>query len=197
MEDNNKRPEIELPSAEPPSSQKSASTIKIVCLSCLVIAMLIFVLLAAVLFPVFNRARGAAKSTSCLSNTKQIATAFMMYTSEFDDRMPLGNNWQPALDPYIKSRYIWKCPSAQTTDPCYAFNSKLVKARLSDINAPYNTVMVYESIPGMNQRGGKKLLPSPPRHEYGHSIGFVDGHAKGVKPKEIDLLIWDVKTATK
>lgn len=191
MEDNKKNQEMELPSAEPPAS-KSSSTVKIVCLSCFVIILISVAVLAAVLFPVFNRARGAARSTSCLSNTKQIATAFMMYTSEFDDRMPLGNSWQPALDPYMKSRYIWKCPSAQTTDPCYAFNSKLVKAKLSDINAPQDTVMVFESVPGMNQFGGKELLPSPPRHPEGHSIGFVDGHVKSVKPDGVDSLLWNI-----
>ena len=192
MDDNKKNQEIELPSAEPPAS-KSSSTVKIVCLSCFVIILLIFAVMTAVLFPVFNRARGAARGTSCLSNTKQIATGFMMYMAEWDDRMPMGNDWQTAIEPYIKSTSIWNCSSAKTMDPCYAFNSKLVKVNATNIDAPYDTVMIFESIPGMNQCGGKELLPSPPRHEQGHSIAFVDGHARGVKPQEIDSLIWNVK----
>ncbi|WP_319586199.1 hypothetical protein [uncultured Desulfobulbus sp.] len=197
MDDNKKNQERELPLAEPPSSKSSSSTTKIVCLSCLGIMLFIFIAITVVTYPVFFRARGAAKSTSCLSNTKQLAIAFMMYTSEFDDRMPLRNNWQAALDPYIKSRSIWKCPSAQTTDPCYAFNSKLEKAKLSDINTPQDTVMVFESVPGMNQCGGKELFPSPPRHPEGHSIAYADSHAKSVKPQEIDSLVWNIKTLAK
>lgn len=195
MEDNKRNHEIGLPSPEPPSS-KSSSTAKIVCLSCFVIVLIIFAALAAVLFPVFNRARIEAGSVSCLSNTKQLATCFMMYMAENDERMPVTSHWVETIDPYMKSKYILKCPSVQTSDPCYAFNSKLMKTNTADMGAPQDTVLLFESIPGLDQCGGKELLPSPTRHAQGHSIGFVDGHAKSIQPVNIDSLIWDVKIRT-
>jgi prepilin-type processing-associated H-X9-DG protein len=93
----------------------------------------ILAILAAILFPVFTQAKNAAKRAICLSNQKQIGTAFTLYLGDADDRMPdrrdlkssLGyrpwTSWPPSdpragwaeilFDPYLKSRQIWTCPS--------------------------------------------------------------------------------------
>src|SRR5687767_14347260 len=54
----------------------------------LLVVIAIIAILAAILFPVFARAKEAAKKSSCLSNLKQIALGFNMYVTDFDDRMP-------------------------------------------------------------------------------------------------------------
>ncbi|WP_319586200.1 hypothetical protein [uncultured Desulfobulbus sp.] len=181
--------EPNLRSPEPPSTVPLTGT-RIAWLSCIVIIFLTFAVMAAILYPAHQRVK--ARSMICLSNTKSLGMAFLMYMADSDDQMPSGNNWLWEVDPYIRSKAILKCPSVSTLDPCYAFNSKLEKTRNSDIKEPDNTVMQFESVPGMNQCGGKELLPLPPRHPQGHSIGFVDGHAGSVMPTDIDSLIWNI-----
>jgi prepilin-type N-terminal cleavage/methylation domain-containing protein len=64
----------------------------------LLVVIAIIAILAAILFPVFAKARERAKSTTCLNNLKQIGTAFRMYANDHDDAYPPGNgdipNWQ-------------------------------------------------------------------------------------------------------
>ena len=52
----------------------------------LLVVIAIIALLAAILFPVFARARGNARRTSCLSGMKQIALGMMQYTQDYDER---------------------------------------------------------------------------------------------------------------
>lgn len=85
----------------------------------LLVVIAIIAILAAILFPVFAKAREKARQASCLSNEKQIGLAFMQYVQDFDERFPAAwdNNRQPASNwaiecyPYIKSLQVFKCPS--------------------------------------------------------------------------------------
>ena len=100
----------------------------------LLVVIAIIAILAAILFPVFARAREKAKQTQCLSNVKQIGLGLMMYTSDYDDCMPFyysanhkprppelpdltaysdyGMFWQDLIYPYTKNLQIFICPSS-------------------------------------------------------------------------------------
>src|SRR5687768_11469533 len=54
----------------------------------LLVVIAIIAILAAILFPVFARAREAARKTACLSNNNQIAKGFIMYTQDYDEMFP-------------------------------------------------------------------------------------------------------------
>ena len=54
----------------------------------LLVVIAIIAILAAILFPVFARAREKARQTHCLNNTKQVGLAFQMYSQDFDERTP-------------------------------------------------------------------------------------------------------------
>ena len=56
----------------------------------LLVVIAIIAILAAILFPVFAQAREKARQTACLSNTKQIGTAFLMYVQDYDETWPRG-----------------------------------------------------------------------------------------------------------
>src|SRR5258707_14483040 len=54
----------------------------------LLVVIAIIAILAAILFPVFAQARAKARQTSCLSNTRQISTAVLMYSQDYDETLP-------------------------------------------------------------------------------------------------------------
>src|SRR5437867_12863837 len=81
----------------------------------LLVVIAIIAILAAILFPVFGRARENARRSSCQSNLKQVGLGFMQYVQDYDELMPnrlLGNvDLHTRLQPYIKSTQIFNCPS--------------------------------------------------------------------------------------
>ena len=96
----------------------------------LLVVIAIIAILAAILFPVFAQARAKARQAACLSNMKQIGTAMMMYTQDYDECYPVNNmsygnttslatngGWARHLHPYHKSVEVYYCPDARMTDP--------------------------------------------------------------------------------
>jgi prepilin-type N-terminal cleavage/methylation domain-containing protein/prepilin-type processing-associated H-X9-DG protein len=91
----------------------------------LLVVIAIIAILAAILFPVFARARENARKSSCQNNLKQLALGFKQYINDFDERFPLvavTNNtasttyappygWADALQPYIRNTQVYQCPS--------------------------------------------------------------------------------------
>jgi len=92
----------------------------------LLVVIAIIAILAAILFPVFAQAREKARTTSCLSNTKQISTGHLMYTQDYDETICMWAYWKPQpqhtpdgyiysteilLQPYIKNLQVFKCPT--------------------------------------------------------------------------------------
>lgn len=86
----------------------------------LLVVIAIIAILAAILFPVFAQAREKARAISCLSNSRQLASANYMYTQDYDETLlPAANYavnpptiWIEAIIPYIKNEQIFLCPSA-------------------------------------------------------------------------------------
>jgi prepilin-type N-terminal cleavage/methylation domain-containing protein/prepilin-type processing-associated H-X9-DG protein len=91
----------------------------------LLVVIAIIAILAAILFPVFARARENARRTSCLSNLKQIGLGVMQYTQDYDEFYPItatfgtsygGNRfgyWKVYTYPYVKSTQLYACPSSK------------------------------------------------------------------------------------
>ena len=84
----------------------------------LLVVIAIIAILAAILFPVFAKAREKARQTACLSNTKQMAIGIMQYTQDYDELLPvIGDNgacrgrWQFQLYPYVKNSDVFTCPN--------------------------------------------------------------------------------------
>jgi prepilin-type N-terminal cleavage/methylation domain-containing protein/prepilin-type processing-associated H-X9-DG protein len=91
----------------------------------LLVVIAIIVVLAAILFPVFARARENARRSSCQSNLKQIGLGIMQYTQDYDEIMPgawygsssvasdaTNYKWMDVIQPYVKSEQLFACPSA-------------------------------------------------------------------------------------
>jgi prepilin-type N-terminal cleavage/methylation domain-containing protein/prepilin-type processing-associated H-X9-DG protein len=83
----------------------------------LLVVIAIISILAAILFPVFGRARENARRTSCLSNVRQLGIAFTQYFQDFDERFPMvkgDSPWIYTMQPYLKSTQMLRCPSEST-----------------------------------------------------------------------------------
>jgi len=121
----------------------------------LLVVIAIISILAAILFPVFARARENARRASCLSNLKQLGLGTMMYTQDYDEKLPRRYNsnmgpgtggacptgytqcvwvidapgYRMLLDPYLKNQQITICPSRQSgasnIRPDYGYNGVL------------------------------------------------------------------------
>ncbi len=113
----------------------------------LLVVIAIIAILAAILFPVFARAREKARQASCLSNVKQLSLGLLMYTQDYDemwpfltyaDCFPVANVWQPGaypwvmtVMPYVKNEQVGVCTS-DSEKPCMS------KAGGSGASADYN-----------------------------------------------------------
>ncbi|NLO06332.1 MAG: prepilin-type N-terminal cleavage/methylation domain-containing protein [candidate division WS1 bacterium] len=85
----------------------------------LLVVIAIIAILAAILFPVFARAREKARQSACLSNVKQISLAILMYSQDYDERLPMRYDsssprvgLMQATQPYIANQNVHDCPSA-------------------------------------------------------------------------------------
>jgi len=106
----------------------------------LLVVIAIIAILAAILFPVFARAREKARTASCQSNLKQLGLAMRMYTNDWDECFPFYRtpchgapfsqlHWTYQIQPYIKNWEIYRCPSAadewEWNASCYPEKSTL------------------------------------------------------------------------
>ena len=85
----------------------------------LLVVIAIIAILAAILFPVFAKAREKARQTSCASNEKQLGLALIQYVQDYDEFYPRSYDWAFETYSYVKSVGAYKCPddSAAGTYP--------------------------------------------------------------------------------
>jgi len=123
----------------------------------LLVVIAIIAILAAILFPVFARAREKARQASCQSNLKQIALGILMYAQDYDERLPANYNynprpinlvwWDDLIQPYVSNYQILICPSDQPASYNYA--------RPNWSNIPNPLVFSYSA----NSNGGGGIIP--------------------------------------
>lgn len=94
----------------------------------LLVVIAIIAILAAILFPVFAKAREKARQSSCLSNVKQLMLAFLQYAQDFDEMgMQRDTNaavtprygWTDMVAAYVKNTQVFICPSTKVNATCF------------------------------------------------------------------------------
>ncbi|BCM91321.1 hypothetical protein IAD21_03191 [Abditibacteriota bacterium] len=182
----------------------------------LLVVIAIIAILAAILFPVFARARENARRSTCQSNMKQIGLGFIQYAQDYDSTYPLAwasgvptdinaggqKYWPYALQPYLKSNQIFKCPSDSVAQMAssYLINSYIGNRNDASIDSPSLLVMAMEGSQGgsatkdpANATTGYGLnddytvagfaarvsnASTLPRHLNTSVILYADGHVK-------------------
>ena len=136
----------------------------------LLVVIAIIAILAAILFPVFARAREKARQTSCLSNLKQIGLAFLMYAQDYDETFLYGrgmnyadtggwgahaavdeyNDWPVFVYPYVKNAQVFNCPSAHkdatlAIENNYGWNYDGLRGiAMAEFDYPSQTFMAFD-----------------------------------------------------
>ena len=138
----------------------------------LLVVIAIIALLAAILFPVFARARENARRATCQSNEKQLGLGFIQYVQDYDEKFPCGveveaTGWGGQIYPYVKSTQTFICPDdmslyfpmpgppeAGWQMVSYSYNSVIpypyadwavIKGSASTLNATAKTVLLCET----------------------------------------------------
>jgi prepilin-type N-terminal cleavage/methylation domain-containing protein/prepilin-type processing-associated H-X9-DG protein len=226
----------------------------------LLVVIAIIAILAAILFPVFARAREQARKTVSLSNVKQIILGATMYSQDYDENvMPAWlcnsgrdagcpdsdiNFWMTFVQPYIKNKQLFKCPSADELpdwapergyQTSYGHNHDKLgwdfSIKMASVQRPAQIIMFADvgiitdaadsnpwvsqdtayakyvknadqERPSINQWAGATFFRSPEQYNAGaqtwcsasvpiarHSgmcnVGYIDGHAKAIKPSSV------------
>jgi prepilin-type N-terminal cleavage/methylation domain-containing protein/prepilin-type processing-associated H-X9-DG protein len=130
----------------------------------LLVVIAIIAILAAILFPVFAKAREKARQISCLSNEKQLLLGILQYGQDNDEMYPVGTagggygiGWGSLVYPYVKSTGVYHCPDDPTSITAnkegfnetdypvsYAFNPNVAHDGIPQLTAPAYTVLLSE-----------------------------------------------------
>ncbi len=137
----------------------------------LLVVVAIIAILAAILFPVFARAREKARQASCQSNLKQIVLGLKMYEQDYDD-LGLGGEiywnsnpdysryWGIPIYPYTQNRQVYICPSRtgftfrlrndvtgyiEIWDASYGYNMNLASVKMTYLKHPSETIYLLDA----------------------------------------------------
>ena len=177
----------------------------------LLVVIAIIAILAAILFPVFAKARGKAKAITCLSNLKQIALAEQIYASDWDDHMApyilisstMVSVYPVMLRPYITDWDIWICPSKYPLKFQYWRNSWVHpqshhRLPYTSFPRPSKVLLLWDAevshpiIEGLEMGQATGFLTGDEygeywseRHNGGMNVAFVDGHVKWISAQPL------------
>ena len=185
------------PIPRPPIAPRAGPPTALIVVLVLFSLLIVFSIFAAMLFPVFSRARASAHKAECLSNVMNLSLALQMYLYDYDDHLPATTDWCDVLvGPYVGNPDAFVCPAASDLPCGYAFNASLASVSTADVYDPGQTVAFFESDRGWNAAGGPELLPAEPRHLGGYNFGYPDGHVTWMPEAEIsERCIWNPQSS--
>jgi prepilin-type N-terminal cleavage/methylation domain-containing protein len=121
----------------------------------LLVVIAIIAILAAILFPVFARAKARALQTACLNNCRQIGLALQEYIDDWDGTMPplqghtvWGSQppgWMERIYPYVRTKEVFRCPADGIHNYNYTMNGRSTNLSRDAVRAPAFFIHVFEN----------------------------------------------------
>ncbi|MDR3710698.1 MAG: DUF1559 domain-containing protein [Capsulimonadaceae bacterium] len=165
----------------------------------LLVVIAIIAILAAILFPVFAKAREKARMTACLSNLKQIGLAYVQYEQDYDEFVPCGTQirgagWAGQVYSYVKSTQAFLCPDDSLPGDIisYASNENLVgwqsggsgnvpvPSSVSQMTGPSSSVLLFE-VSGCSATGGAWTIPTDGQLNMDSPVGYGGDSSGGLR----------------
>jgi prepilin-type processing-associated H-X9-DG protein len=128
---------------------------------------------------------------TCISNTKQLANAMLLYANDYDGHLPQAANWPQAMHPYTRNDRLLKCPEDKSSAKCsYAMNAALSGKDSYALENSAEVVILFEVAHPGQSGGGPRDVIRPGRHKEGRhylfswlgrrgsNYAFADGHAR-------------------
>jgi prepilin-type N-terminal cleavage/methylation domain-containing protein len=157
----------------------------------LLVVIAIIAILAAILFPVFARAREKARQMTCTSNQRQITASIMMYCQDYGETLPVSTTvWKDIeVDPGVLI-----CPTAgKTQNIGYGYNSYLSNGAIGDIIDPTKAVVTMDCSAAAGSTGGALVdfnTDVNARHSGGVVYSCIDGHVAWEQIKPTSNLVF-------
>lgn len=156
----------------------------------LLVVIAIIGILAAILFPVFARARENARRASCQSNLKQIGLGISQYIQDYDEKLPLRRHdgdmsrvvfsWRRQTFPYTKSAQVFSCPSNTSNT---ILNDDSVAANMTTAGLPAGSPQFYRSY-ALNATNTNVGGTAPSEQATAQSIAAIPATAQTVLVSE-------------
>ena len=156
----------------------------------LLVVIAIIAILAAILFPVFAKAREKARQTKCTSNQRQIALAASMYAQESDEKLPTISNFWTGIN---VASAVFVCPSKKTLTNGYVYSSRLDGKSLGEL--PSANLCVLTADGATVSAGAANIWYGNADYDFRHDKGiiasFVDGHVEYLKTQSGPILAYN------
>jgi prepilin-type N-terminal cleavage/methylation domain-containing protein/prepilin-type processing-associated H-X9-DG protein len=153
----------------------------------LLVVIAIIALLAAILFPVFAKAREKARQTTCINNQRQLATALLLYAQDHEEVLATSETvWgDAALD-----RGVLVCPTAgKKVRNGYVYNSFAAGRALGDLATPTAMMLTTDGV-AAGSGTLKNIFYRPADIDWRHTkktiASFVDGHVETTGTYSLD-----------
>ncbi len=172
----------------------------------LLVVIAIIAILAAILFPVFARAREKARQTTCTSNQRQIVASVQMYAQDHEECLPASVDvWQVIkMDPNVLICPTIGRTSGITNTYFYNAGSHLSGQAIGTYNSPETVMVTADGLtniipPGALSSTGSGFLATKMitdivdcyRHSGNVIVSFLDGHVASIKSKPTTKLVED------
>lgn len=183
----------------------------------LLVVIAIIAILAAILFPVFAQAREKARQITCVSNCKQIGLAWIQYTQDYDETVPIAYKWNysfgpltakynttgiggavgiptgiPAeIQPYTKSWNVFICPDDPAQTAAEACSSQGNGLPVGDETCAEGTGLHYWQQTGTSYQFTHEVESNPFRNSKnitGYATSYSCVGPKDTQGKECDYI---------
>ncbi len=154
----------------------------IICAICLVVV-------GGILSPLVLVNRPVRHQAAVISNLKQIGTDSLIYSDDYDNRLPEARKWMDAFGEYGLNEAIYTDPSVHRPakgEYGFAFFARLSRFDREGLAHPEEVPLAFQSRDlRWNASGGLELLPSPPREAGSHVVVHADSSCRSYRPEAI------------
>jgi prepilin-type N-terminal cleavage/methylation domain-containing protein/prepilin-type processing-associated H-X9-DG protein len=139
----------------------------------LLVVIAVIAVLAAILFPVFAKAREKARQTTCLNNQKQIATAILMYAQDHEELLPIATTMWGDIN---QDKGALICPTkGKKVANGYGYNAQLTGMALGDLAEATAQILCADGGDASNLLTSAADIEMK-RHAQKYIASFADGH---------------------